>query len=321
MIDGGDDSQGDGDALPKKKRVDFAALSERLNAQSHDDGERGRALKNVMDDMGQQTESLRHLQEQMRHLQGLSGHEELAEKLAEGAKRYSAIQEQMAKALEPYRGLQERMKNLRLSAGEDSAVGRVSKQIADQQRAIEAMRISIPEDIAKPDPARLINIEHTKIPPNPIFETNERLERIEEQFEQMQVIAADAAQIANGLQGAAAEFLQKFEKAASDNDRTSGRAIWIGIVAVIIAIAMPAVQIGYSEFRRTPDNGPEIESTLEDVQAEVAGLRDVQAQASAQLGEFIHSSNDETAAILREIRDLLSKRSALVGTVPEEAPQ
>ena len=321
MSDDNDDNQGDGEKPPKKKGVDLAALSEQLKAQGYDGGERGEALKKAMEDMERQMEPLRHVQEQMKHLQGLSGHEGIAAKLAEDAKRYSAIQEQMEKALEPYRGLQDRMKNLGLSAGEDSAIGRVAKQIADQQRAIEAMRPHIPEDLAKPEPPRLPNIEQIKLPPNPIFETNERLERIEERFEQMQGIATDAAQIANGLQGAAAEFLQKFEKAAADNDRTAGRAIWIGVVAVIIAIAMPAVQIGYSEFRRTPDNGPEIQSALEDVQAEVAGLRDAQAEASAQLGEVINSSDDETATILREIRDLLSERALPVAPVPEEAPQ
>ena len=315
-----DKSQGGGEKPPEKKGVDLAALSEQLKAQGYNGGKGGEALKKTMEDMVRQMEPLRHLQEQMKHLQGLSGHERIAAKLAEDAKRYSAIQEQMEKALEPYRGLQDRMKNLGLSAGEDSAIGRVAKQIADQQRAIEAMRPHIPENLAKPEPPRLPNIEQIKFPPNPILETNERLERIEERFEQMQGIATDAAQIANGLQGAAAEFLQKFEKAAADNDRTAGRAIWIGVVAVIIAIAMPAVQIGYSEFRRTPDNGPETKSAIENLQAEVAGLRAAQAEASAQLGEIISSSNDETATILREIRDLLSNRSAPVGTVLDEVP-
>lgn len=320
MSDDSDDSQDDSERPPKKKGVDLADLSEQLKAQGYDGGERGEALKKAMKDLERQMEPLRHVQEQMKHLQGLSGHEGIAAKLAEDAKRYSAVREQMEKALEPYRGLQDRMKSLGLSAGEDSAIGRVANQIADQQRAIEAMRPHIPEHLEKAEP-RLPNIEHIKLPPNPLLETNERLERIEERFEQMQGIATDAAQIANGLQGAAAEFLQKFEEAARDNDRTAGRAIRIGVIAVIIAIAMPAVQIGYSEFRRTPDNGPEIQSALEDVQAEVAGLRNAQAQASAQLGEIIGSSNDETAKVLREIRDLLSNRSAPVGTVLEEVPQ
>jgi hypothetical protein len=321
MSNDNEDNQGDGESSPKKKSADLAALCKQLKAQGDDGGERGQALKKTLEEMERQTEPLRRVQKQMKNLQGLSEDKSLAAKLAEDAKRYSAIREQMEKGLEPYRGLQDRMKNLRLSAGKDSAVGRVAKQIADQQRALKAIRPNIRDDIAKPEPPRLSNIEQIKVPPNPIVETNERLERIEERFEQMQDIATDAAQIANGLQGAAAEFLQKFEEAAKENDRTAGRAILIGAVAVIIAIAMPAVQIGYSEFRRTPDYGPKIQSVLEDVQAEAAGLRDAQAEASAQLGEIIDSSNYETATILREIRDLLSKRLVSIESVYEEVPQ
>jgi hypothetical protein len=318
MSDDNDDSQGDGESPPKKKGVDLAALNKKLEAQGNDTGERGQALRK---DLERAIKSSHEVNQEMKRLQGLSGHEGSAAKLAEAAKHYSSIQKKMEKAFEPYRGLQDRMKNLGLSAGEDSAIGRIAKQISDQQRAIEATRQLIPEVNSNPEPAKLPKIEDIEFPPNPIFETNERLERIEERFEQIQGIATDAAEIANGLQGAAAEFLEKFEKAATDNDRTAGRAIWIGVVAVIIAIAMPAVQIGYSEFRRTPDNGPEIQSALEDLQAEVAGLRDAQAEASAQLGEVINASDDVTATILREIRDLLAKNSEPVGAELEEGPQ
>ncbi|MBY6118535.1 hypothetical protein KUV64_05285 [Mameliella alba] len=320
MTDDNDDYQGDGEKRPNLKGVGISALGDQMKVQGYDGDERGRALKDALKDVGWKMEPLRHAQEAMKHLQGLAVHDGIAAKLAAGAKRESAIHEQIEKALAPYHGLQDRMKKLGLSAGEDSNIGRVAKQIAGQQSAIEAIRSHIHDDLAKPEPPRLPNIDQIKLPPNPILETNERLERIEERFEQMQDIATDAAQIANGLQGAAAEFLQKFEKAAADNDRTAGRAIWIGVVAVIIAIAMPTFQIVYSELRRAPDNGSEIQPALEDVQAEVAGLRDLQAEVSARLAEVINSSDDETATILREIRDLLSQRFSPVEPVLEEVP-
>lgn len=316
MSDENDETHDDAPA-PKRKGVDLASLGEELKAQGYDGG----AMKKAVEDMQRQMEPLRHIHDQMAGLRGLTGHEGLAKQLAEQTARYSAIQEQMERALGPHRDLQERMKHLGLSAGEDSAIGRVAKQIADQQRAIDAMRPDVSGALASPEPPRMPRIDQIKFPPNPILETNERLQRIEERFEQMQDIATDAAQIANSLQGAAAEFLQKFEKAAQDNDRTAGRAIWIGVVAVIIAIAMPAVQIGYSEFRRAPDNGAEIQSVLEDMQVELTGLRQTQADAVIQLGEVINASDDGTAAILREIRDLLSERAAPVMSDPEEPPQ
>ncbi len=239
MSDENDDTHDD-TPPPKRKGVDLASLGEQLNAQGYDGG----AMKKAVEDMQRQMEPLRHIHDQIVGLRGLAGHDGLAKQLAEQTARYSAIQEQMERALGPYHDLKERMKHLGLSAGEDSAIGRVAQKIADQQRAIDAMRPDVADALASPEPPRMPRIDQIKFPPNPILETNERLQRIEERFEQMQNIATDAAQIANGLQGAAAEFLQKFEKAAQDNDRTAGRAIWIGVVAVIIAIAMPAVQIG-----------------------------------------------------------------------------
>lgn len=233
--------------------------------------------------------------------------QEMQERLAPQMERFSAVQEAMERSLGPFHHIQDRMESLGLEAGTDSALGRLSEQICAQQRAIDAMRLPEPELPCIPE-----------LPPNPILETNRRLERIEERFEQMQDIAADAAQIATELQAAAAEFLQKFEKAAADNDRTAGRAIWIGVVAVIIAVAMPAAQIIYSEYRRVPSNGLEMQAALEEVQAELSAMRDSQAAASDRLAEALASSDDETAAILRDIRGLLWERAATPASVAEE---
>ncbi len=57
------------------------------------------------------------------------------------------------------------------------------------------------------------------------------------------------------------------------------------------------------------------------MQVELTGLRQTQADAASQLGEVINASDDDTAAILREIRDLLSERAAPVMSDPEEPPQ
>ncbi len=192
-------------------------------------------------------------------------------------------------------------------------MGRVAKQIADQQRAIDALKPAWPRDFVSPSVADLVGISELPripelhIPQNPIHETNERLQRIEERFSRMQEIATDAAKIATGLQAAAAEFLQKFEKAASENDRTAGRAIWIGVAAVIIAVAMPAIQIAYSEFRREPNYGPDIQATFNQVQAELSRLQDAQASTADRLSEALASSDRETAIVLRDIHALLSR--------------
>ncbi|SEO21416.1 hypothetical protein SAMN04489859_104622 [Paracoccus alcaliphilus] len=225
----------------------------------------------------------------------------------------TAAQKAMETSLGPLRDLEARMKTLGGIAGENSSLGRLAEQIGAQKSAIDAMRLHETEIPRIP--------ELPPIPPNPIFETNRRLERIEERFEQMQVIATDAAEIATGLQGAAAEFLQKFEKAAADNDRTAARAIWIGVVAVFIAVAMPAAQIIYSEYRREPSNGAEVQAALEAMQSELTTMRNAQTVANDQLTEALATSDSETAAILRDIRGLLAGEGASTPAARDESPR
>ncbi len=269
------DSGNGGDQGKRGKRTDLAKLGEQMKAL----GQTGGALKKAMENMDRQMRPFRDMQEKME------------------------------RQMRPFRDLEDRMKSLGLHAGENSALGRVSKQIADQQRAINAMPQIQPQ---------VPHIPEISIPRNPIHETNERLKRIEDRFEQMQVIATDAAQIATGLQAAAAEFLQKFEKAATDNDRTAGRAIRIGLVAVFIAVAMPAAQIIYSEYRRQPDNSPAIEATLESIQSELAATREFQGDLADRIDKAITSSDTENAAVLRDIHALLSRQ---IGSPPKGGAQ
>lgn len=238
---------------------------------------------------------------------------DLQDRLTPQLNSITAAQKAMETSLGPLRDLEARMKTLGGIAGENSSLGRLAEQIGAQKSAIDAMRLHETEIPRIP--------ELPPIPPNPIFETNRRLERIEERFEQMQVIATDAAEIATGLQGAAAEFLQKFEKAAADNDRTAARAIWIGVVAVFIAVAMPAAQITYSEYRREPSNGAEVQAALEAMQSELETMRNAQTVANDRLTEALATSDSETAAILRDIRGLLAGEGASPPAARDEPPQ
>lgn len=238
---------------------------------------------------------------------------DLQDRLTPQLNSVTAAQKAMETSLGPLRDLEARMKTLGGIAGENSSLGRLAEQIGAQKSAIDAMRLHETEIPRIP--------ELPPIPPNPIFETNRRLERIEERFEQMQVIATDAAEIATGLQGAAAEFLQKFEKAAADNDRTAARAIWIGVVAVFIAVAMPAAQIIYSEYRREPSNGAEVQAALEAMQSELATMRNAQTVANDRLTEALATSDSETAAILRDIRGLLAGEGASTPAARDEPPR
>ncbi len=291
-----DDDNGDGDGggdTPRAKGLDISKLMI--------GGMRPRVMndtvRKAIEGIERQTQPFRDLQD----------------RLTPQLNSVTAAQKAMETSFGPLRDLEARMKTLGGIAGENSSLGRLAEQIGAQKSAIDAIRLHETEIPRIP--------ELPPIPPNPIFETNSRLERIEERFEQMQVIAADAAEIATGLQGAAAEFLQKFEKAAADNDRTAARAIWIGVVAVFIAVAMPAAQIIYSEYRREPSNGAEVQAALEAMQSELATMRNAQTVANDRLTEALATSDSETAAILRDIRGLIAGAGASTPTAIDEPPQ
>ncbi|WAX93461.1 hypothetical protein N7E70_017420 [Aminobacter sp. NyZ550] len=289
-----DNSDGDGgDDTPRAKGLDISKLMiDGMRPPVMND-----TVRKAIEGIERQTQPFRELQD----------------RLTPQLNSITVAQKAMEKSLGPLRDLEARMKTLGGIAGENSSLGRLAEQIGAQKSAIDAMRLHETEIPRIP--------ELPPMPPNPIFETNRRLERIEERFEQMQVIATDAAEIATGLQGAAAEFLQKFEKAAADNDRTAGRAIWIGVIAVFIAVAMPAAQIIYSEYRREPSNGAEVQAALEAMQAELSTMRNTQTIANDRFTEALATSDSETAAILRDIRGLLAGEGASLPAARDEPPQ
>lgn len=199
----------------------------------------------------------------------------------------------------------ERMRPMIDGLRENSAIADVSRKIEDQFRAIDNYNLNA-ELLDQPKAPAF------RIPPNPLYETNERLERIEKQFERMESIAAESASIATGLQASAAEFLVKFEKAANENNQTAKRAIVIGICAIAIALIMPAAQIIYTEFWRAPLDAAANQEVTTNLRSEISELQKTQRDAAERLGDALAQSNGNVAATLMEIRDLLSKQNHVV---------
>lgn len=237
---------------------------------------------------------------------------------ARAAGHLSAVEE----AMRSFDGINDRMKHLAELAGGQSAIGKVAQQIAEQQKAIDALRV--PDGFAdlhaaERDHIHVPPLRMPELPPNPILETNRRLERIERRFEEMQDVAANAATIANGLQAHAAEFLVKFENAATDNDRSAGRAIRLGAIAILIAIAMPLAQIVYTEFWRVPSDAADMQTVIADMHREIGALRQAQADAAGRLESALERSDQQTADALREIGRLLAEqRPSIVAPQPPD---
>jgi hypothetical protein len=206
--------------------------------------------------------------------------------------------------------LQRRITELHGKAG----LGSLSRMIEDQARAIDKM---FPKDRAFPKdmlgmPAiepRPIITEALRPPPNPILETNKRLAKIEERFEEMQDIAARGAEIATSLQVSAAEFLTKFDDVATKNDRTAGRAVWVAGTAAVLAVAVPLLQTLYAELWKAPNDAADMRRAVTELKTELTTLRDTQRQVADRIADVVAAqspANQELVTTLKEIRKALS---------------
>ncbi|NOD83766.1 hypothetical protein [Ruegeria sp. HKCCD6119] len=200
--------------------------------------------------------------------------------------------------------IRQQLDSFQTSAKGNKKLADLAKNIARQHRVIE--------DLAKPsvdfaEPLGGISIPDLK---NPIIETNERLERIERQFSQFQVIARESATIATGLQEAAAAFLQKFEAAAEKNDESADKAISVGRQAVWMAVLVPVVILG-AQFLGTyvmqdPDTAV-LQQSVADLRSELEALRESQKETTDRLIDAIEMSDAATAAALVSVVQGLSQ--------------
>lgn len=264
--------------------------------------------------LGAFTDHLAHRRSILDALQLLGGPAQPTASIAAAAARAIGQLSAAEEVMRPFDSINDRMKRLAELAGGHSTMGMVAQQIAEQQRAIDALRIPNSFVRGEPDHIHASAFQMPELPPNPILETNRRLERIEQRFEEMHDVAANAATIANGLQAHAAEFLVKFEKAANDNARSAGRAIWLAAIAVLLAIAMPLVQIIYTEFWRVPTDVAYMQAVISDMHREIGALRQIQADAAERVDAALMRSDQQAADILQGIRRMLAEqRLDLVG--------
>jgi hypothetical protein len=292
-----DDDNNQGSSEEPKKRTDFAKLVGASNKNYSDNlsPENMRSMKEA----ARATDAIKsavagpEVQNALKSLNAIDG--------PSGVREAAAQMDAIRNSIEPTNEMVKRIRALTGQFGSDSGIGKVMKQIGDQQRSIDALRLPSPSIEIKPPEMRDLHI-----PPNPIHETNARLERIEQRFEQILDVAANGAAIATGLQAHAAEFLVKFEKAATDNDRSAARAIRLGSIAVIIALAMPLAQILYTELWRVPQDSASMETVITDMQTEMTTLRQNQIEAADRIAAALERSDQQMVDALRDVASSLA---------------
>ncbi|MCV6584428.1 MAG: hypothetical protein OIF47_02735 [Marinibacterium sp.] len=164
------------------------------------------------------------------------------------------------------------------------------------------------------EPARL---HIPTLPPNPAHETNDRLVEVTDRLGNLVAFGENALRIMNGLQVAAAEFLENFSNEADKNSIAARRAIGVGVLAILISLA----QIGYTEFWRVPQDSEATEAAIGRIQTEIdelqtavvsdlANSRSAEVAASQRLSEAIADSGSIDSAALARIEALLRQQIA-----------
>ena len=229
------------------------------------------------------------------------------EQMTASSRAIGETMRQMTENLVP-KGFAEKMAKLSQPAT-DPSFTRITDLIDGQMGSIKGLRLSQPslEDMGIRQP-RIPHIEPLAFPPNPGIETNERLDRIEQQFASMSVIATQGAEIATQLQAYAAQFLQRFEQAAKETDRSARKAIWISISAIVLTAAAAVLPIAYDLVWQSPEEAASQAEALEATGAlktELSGLRADQQALFDRLETALAQSGPDPIPVLQDIRDLL----------------
>ena len=147
-------------------------------------------------------------------------------------------------------------------------------------------------DILKANSARRVHEIHEQLANMryPIDETNEKLADIE------------------GHSGKMNELLMQ---AAISNEKGTRMALRVGRAAIIIAVLMPAIQIAYNEFWRTPRESQATQVIISDVKAEIADLKQQQVKTIESVSEAIANKEEDTVTILKDIKETLESANKI----------
>lgn len=181
----------------------------------------------------------------------------------------------------------ERMQQMGSILDAESPLAKAAMDIAAQQRALDRMDLSLG---ANYPPLRSFTFE----PEDLVEPLGDRLERIEHQFGQALEIAKDSAKVATGLQASAVEFLQKFEAAAKDTNRSGKMAIGVALAAILITFAQTV-----SPYVLPDGETQALQESVTELQAEMSTMRAEQAATSQRLIDALAAGDRETAAAVR----------------------
>lgn len=237
---------------------------------------------NAVQDLGPTDRSMRQIEEEQRRFRELTqppvGVQKVLDEMEQHRKR-------MADAIGPFGGMQ-----------------KVYDDLEAQRSRINAMRM--PTDFGNEVEVKPLRMP--SIPPNPILKTNKKLEDIEAKFEQMLTVMSGAANIATDIQGHAAHFLEKFDKASEQTDRSARGAVRVAIIAMVISVVTPFIPMAV-DYIWQDDTPAKLESLTRQIIERQSDDRTASDKLLQQLLQTNRDSADRVAEALRLRDEQMSK--------------
>jgi hypothetical protein len=147
----------------------------------------------------------------------------------------------------------------------------------------------------RPDPEIFRMSQLPPMPPNPIYETNERLESVEQKLEAMLDVMERSASIATNLQSAAAGFIVEFQTSAAKTERGARTAIYLSALAVFVTLG----QIAYTEFYKGPKDAAYQAAMITGIRRELAANREANLAGARQIADTFLATEKRAEATIK----------------------
>jgi hypothetical protein len=164
-------------------------------------------------------------------------------------------------------------------------------EIAKKQNILDGMQ---KKDVFRIDPELFRGPPLPVILPNPIHETNDRLESVEQKLEAMVDVMERSARIATDLQQAAAGFIEKFETSARQTEGFARIAILLSLMSFLFTFGAFA----YTEFYKGPKDAAYQAAMIKDIRQELAANREANLVGAQQVADSILASEKRAEEII-----------------------
>ena len=151
------------------------------------------------------------------------------------------------------------------------------------------MKRSLPTAVPGP------KLEVPDFPPirNPVHDTNEKLSDVLNALDSMEALAIQTAETLTSMDDAASQYLAAFAEASDKADRASRRMIWIGGLAILVAILIPIGNVVYFELHSSHTEAS-VAGAITTISEHIDAIAEAQRESTGQIRSDLNSGNTAT---------------------------